>query len=139
VATATKQRDMPCGAEFAYRLVSVDLGQDSDGDPVTSAVVQGTNTPPPLAKKLTGQAAIAMQAFGDALAAHGAIRLGDDFPKNRQCVSLGHWRKACDRHHLSEGDDESAPRTAFRRARQTLQERGLIRVLDGFAWRVAEN
>lgn len=39
VATVTKQRDLPVGAEFAFRLDVVELGRDTDGDPVTSCVV----------------------------------------------------------------------------------------------------
>ncbi len=40
IARATKQRDMPGGAEMAFTLRQVELGRDSDGDPVTSCVVQ---------------------------------------------------------------------------------------------------
>ena len=138
VATATKQRDMVCGAEFAYRLVSVELGHDSDGEALTSAIVEQSEIPPPRTAKLSGQALIAMQAFGDALAAHGEIKRGGDFPQNRQCVSLAHWREACDRHSLTDGEDESAPRKAFARAWKALQEREIIKVLDEFAWRVAD-
>lgn len=137
VATATKQRDMPCGAEFAYRLVSVDLGQDSDGDTVTSAIVQVFELPPPSAAKLSGQALIAIQALENALHQHGETKRGGEFPQNRKCLSLAHWREACERHSLSVGVDESAHRKAFGRAWKTLQERGVIRVLDGFAWKVA--
>lgn len=138
VATAKKQRDMLCGAEFAYQLVSVDLGLDGDGDAVTSAIVQEADIPARRPAKLSGQALIAMQAFGDALAAHGEIKHGGDFPQNRQCVSLAHWREACDRHSLTDGQDESALRQAFGRAWKGLQEKGVIRVLDGFAWRVSD-
>jgi hypothetical protein len=86
---------------------------------------------------LKGQPLIAMQAFGDALAQHGEIKRGGEFPQTRQCVSLAHWREACERHSLSVGVDESAHRKAFGRAWKTLQKRGVIRVLDGFAWKVA--
>lgn len=139
VAATRKQRDLPCGAEFAYRLVSVDLGQDDDGDAITSAIVDRCDTPPKATKPLTGQALIAMQAFGDALAHHGETKRGGDFPQNRKCVSLDHWRAACDRHSLTAGDDPSAARQAFGRAWKSLQERGVVRVLDGFAWRVADD
>jgi len=135
VATATKQRDMICGAEFAYRLATVELGQDCDCGPVTSAIVEPCDTPPKAAKPVTGQALIALQAFGDALANHGETKHGGDFPSNRQCVSLEKWREACDRHHLTDGQDESAPRKAFARAWKALQTAGIVRVLDGFAWR----
>lgn len=37
---ATKQRDWPGGKELRFKLAEVQLGKDSDGDPVTSCVVQ---------------------------------------------------------------------------------------------------
>lgn len=39
-ATTTKQRDMPTGKVFAYRLKEVTLGADPDGDPVNTCVVE---------------------------------------------------------------------------------------------------
>ena len=138
VAATRKQRDMPSGAEFAYRLLTVELGQDADGEAVTSKVVERCDIPPKATKPLNGQTLIAMQAFGDALALHGEIKRGGDFPMNRQCVSLAQWRDACDRHSLTDGQDSSAARQAFGRAWKGLQERQIIRVLDGFAWRVSD-
>lgn len=137
-AEAKKQRDMPSGSIFAYKLRSVFLGNDEDGDAVTSAVVEVTEAPAKRAPRLKGQDLIAMQAFGDALAAHGEIKHGSDFPANRQCVSLDAWREACDRHSLTHGRSDSAARTAFGRAWKSLQEEQIIRVIDGFAWRCAD-
>ncbi|SEN57733.1 AAA domain-containing protein [Pseudorhodobacter antarcticus] len=137
IATTKKQRDMICGAKFAYSLSSVDLGTDGDGDPITSAVVVRADMPLNAAQPLKRQALIAMQALGDALAAHGEVKHGEDFPPNRQCVSLDHWRKACDRHQLTNGGSDSALRQAFGRAWKSLQDGGLVRVLDGFAWMCA--
>jgi len=138
IAETKKQRDMPTGAIFAYMLKGVLIGHDEDGDAVTTAVVEPTEAPAKRAPRLKGQALIAMQAFGDALAAHGAIKHGGDFPPNRQCVSLDHWREACDRHSLTDGGSDSAARTAFGRAWKALQEKQIIRVIDGFAWRCAD-
>lgn len=138
LAETKKQRDMPTGSIFAYKLKGVFLGHDEDGDAITTAVVQEVEAPAKRAPRLKGQALIAMQAFGDALAAHGAVKHGSDFPPNRQCVSLDHWREACDRHSLTDGDSDSAKRTAFGRAWKALQEKQIVRVIDGFAWRCAD-
>ncbi|MBN2629100.1 MAG: AAA family ATPase [Rhodobacteraceae bacterium] len=138
VATQRKQRDMQVGKPFAYTLKSVFLGNDEDGDKVFSAVVLPTEAPAKRPPRLKGQALIAMQAFSDAVKDHGVTKGGEDFPTNRKCVSLEDWREACDRHSLSAGEGDSSKRTAFHKAWKGLQERGVIRVLDGFAWRVAE-
>lgn len=137
-AEATKQRDMPKGTTFNYTLASVYLGDDQDGDAVTSRVVRPTEAPPPSKPKITGQAKIALQAFGDALAHHGTVRTGDMFPQNRQCVSLERWREYCDRLSLSSGETATAKRTAFFKSKAKLQEIGVICVVDDFAWRANE-
>jgi len=90
------------------------------------------------APRLQGQALIAMQAFWDALSAHGETKSGGDFPSTRQCVSLEHWREVCDWHSLSSGEGESSKRTAFHKAWKGLQEKGFVRVIDGFAWKRSE-
>lgn len=133
-AETKKQRDMPSGKVFAYTLRDVVIGKDEDGDSVTSAVVEPTGrvTTGP---KLSPQQRIAMQALDDALAHHGEKKQGDIFPPNRRCVSMERWREYCDRHSLSNGNDSSAARKAFGQAWKSLQEKELIRVVDGFVWR----
>lgn len=138
-ATTRKQRDMPGDAAFHYTLRSVFLGYDEDGDAVTSCVVEPTeDAPKKRGPKITGQAKIALQAFGDALARHGITKTGDLFPTDRQCVSLEHWRAFCDGASLSSGESESANRKAFHDAKRKLQEAGVICIADGFAWRASE-
>jgi hypothetical protein len=137
MAETKKQRDMPSDKVFAYTLRSVFIGNDEDGDAVTSAVVDVAE-PVKKAMRLKGQALIAMQAFGDALADHGETKAGEAFPSNRQCVSLDSWREYCDRHGLTYGASDSAKRQAFGRACKALQEKEIISVLDGFAWRCAD-
>src|SRR5581483_5323891 len=46
VATVTKQRDLPGGDKFAFRLKVVELGQDEDGDAVTTCVVEPVDEVP---------------------------------------------------------------------------------------------
>lgn len=134
MAETRKQRDMPCDNVFAYILRSVFLGTDSDGDAVTSAVVEEAE---PVKKKvrLSGQQEIALQALADAMAHHGEKKLGDMFPQNRRCVPLARWSEYCDRHSLSGGASSSAKRKAFFSAKNALQEKGLIRVVDNYVWK----
>lgn len=46
VATVTKQRDLPSGDQFPFRLAIVELGLDEDGDAVTSCVVEPVDEMP---------------------------------------------------------------------------------------------
>ncbi|WP_386683000.1 helicase RepA family protein [Loktanella sp. R86503] len=139
LAETKKQRDKVGGAVFAFTLKTVVIGLNTHGENVESAVIEPTEAPAKRAPRLKGQALIAMQAFGDALADHGVSKSGEAFPSNRQCVSLDHWREYCDRHKLTDGESASAARQAFGRAWKGLQERGLIRVLDDHAWRCDES
>jgi AAA domain len=50
VATVTKQRDYPSGERFAFRLCSVDLGRDADGDAVMTCVVEHVDDAPPVVR-----------------------------------------------------------------------------------------
>jgi len=136
--TNTKMKDAAPPPPIAFDLVQVEVGRDRMGEAVTSAVLSETEAPAKAPARLKGQALIAMQAFGDALAAHGQIKTGGDFPTNRQCVTLDQWRDACDRHGLTDGESTSAARQAFGRAWKSLQEKGVIRVLDGHAWRCSD-
>jgi hypothetical protein len=135
MAEAKKQRDVSVLGRFAYTLLPVTIGQDGDGDDVTSAVVEPTE-PVVRKPKLPGQAVVALQALDDALAQYGEKKTGELFPGNRQCVSIERWREFCDRRQLSGGD--SAQRKAFHDAKTRLQNGGFICVQDGFVWRVAE-
>lgn len=127
--TNTKMKEADPPADMCLTLHSVEI------EPGVKSAVLVEGEAMPKAAKVTGQAKIALQAFGDALAKHGEVRHGDMFPANRQCVSLERWREFCDRHSLSSGESDSAKRTAFMRAKTTLQEKGVICVVDGFAWR----
>jgi hypothetical protein len=137
MAEAKKQRDVSELGCFAYTLVPVTIGQDGDGDEVTSAVVEPTE---PVRRRpiVRGQALTALQALGEALADRGEVKLGEKWPANRQCVSLEVWQEYCDRHSLSNGTGDSTKRTAFHKAQTQLQNKGIVRVVDGFVWQVAE-
>lgn len=137
LAETKKQRDMPSGAVFAYTLKSVVLGLDEDGDEVTSAVVEATETPTKRKPNLSGQQMVAMKAFDDALSNHGVTKSGKSFPTSHLCVSLDHWREYCVRDGLTGGGSDSAKRQAFGRAKKILEEKGFLCILDGFAWRCA--
>jgi len=47
VAKVMKQRDLPTGEEFHFRLAVVDLDPDEDGEPVSSCVAVPSDAPPP--------------------------------------------------------------------------------------------
>lgn len=134
--SCAKQRDMEMPDRLFFSLETVALGKDSDGDPVTSAVVQPADAPKPKRKPLNGQAEVGMQALRDALRENGATILGPDYPEGKKCVSVEMWRKACDQHGLTTGGSESAQRMAFMRVKNKLLEVNEIRIFEDQVWSV---
>lgn len=137
--TAPKQRDLAQAEPLFFDLRGVELGHDTYGDPVTSAIVVEADAPAKKAKPLSGRNQVAMQALADAIRDHGEHRHGTDFPQSRKVVSKANWRAACDTHGLTDGKSESAARTAFNRAYDALLEMNQIRAFDGCVWMVADD
>jgi RecA-family ATPase len=138
MAKDRKQRDKQRGKIFAYKLQSVFLGNDEDGDAVTSAVVE-TTEPLKEATQLKGQLLIAKLALEDALAAHGQTTPGEGPSDHRKWVSVERWSEHCESRSLSNGGSASAPRTAFHRAKNKLQEKGIVQINgDYVAWTSAD-
>ena len=133
-ATQLKQRDMPKGKDFHYRLETIEIGHDEDGDRVTSAVIE---TAEPVKKKikLKGKNLIAMQALDGAIKEHGEVKRGSEYPASRQCVSVEQWKEYCRKHGLADNDNPAAFRTAFSRAKTALNDIEAIRIFEGYLWR----
>lgn len=134
-----KQRDQEPPEPLHFKLRSVVLGCDEDGDPVTSAVVDVAEPPKPERKPLKGKNEVAMQALYDALRDHGETRTGNLYPSNRKVVHVDRWRDACDAHGLTTGVSDSAARTAFMRAKTKLMDMDEVREFGGYVWRVQDD
>lgn len=134
-----KQRDQEAPKALYFKLRSVTLGKDKDGDPVTSAVVDAAAPPKPDRKPLKGKTEVAMQALRDALNKHGETKTGEDYPLDRKVVHVSRWRALCDKHGLTSGVSDSAARTAFKRAKDGLMELNEVREWNGHVWRVHDD
>lgn len=53
-ARVSKQKDGDDGAAFAFRLLSIELGADDEGEPITSCVVEHQGEPPPVTREPGG-------------------------------------------------------------------------------------
>lgn len=136
VAEARKQRDMAAGRRFAYRLREIELGQDQDGDPVTTCVVEPTETPEKAVNAAPkGKAKVALQALDDALATAGQVRTNPGMWPGGKCVRETEWADMCKRHSLSGSDDPQSQSREFRRQREKLRDQGFVTLMDGYVWR----
>lgn len=113
-----KSKEGRDGLRRSFRLKSVGLGYDADGEPVTSCVVEADNTPGQEEEKpLTPSLKYALDSLGATLDRY-----------NRYTVSLEQWREEFYAHHTA--DNVNAKKVAFRRARMELQNIGKLSVIN---------
>jgi hypothetical protein len=135
-AKATKQRDMMVGKSFLYHLREVELGRDSDGDAITTCVVErAAYGEKPVRAKVTGRAALALQALHTALERDGVTRQGPDYP-DRRGVTGDQWKAACHLHGVYENVQSESERKTFSQAKDALLKKDLVRCFGDVWWLV---
>jgi hypothetical protein len=119
-----------------FRLETVELDADEDGDPVRSCVVAEADLPARAAKEvtLTPKQRTALDCLATTLADHGEeAPLARDIPRNVRVARFARWQEAACRY--KPGDEpEWRKRADLRRTAETLQAKGLIRHVDGWCW-----
>lgn len=134
-----KQRDQEPPKPLYFKLRSVVLGVDEDGDEVTSAVVDEADPPKKEAKPLTGRDEVALNALCEALGEHGETKGGENYPANLKTVHVDRWRDACAQHGLTTGGSDSAARVAFKRAKDRLIDLNRVRQWGDLVWQVVDD
>lgn len=139
-ARVTDQRDMEEGGVFAFALEVVELGQDEDGDPVTTCVAEEVQAGAELkpkgngADQLTGQMRLAYSKLIEVGAAPDCPRTAwrAGMPDGVHPIPVEAWRQSF---YASLADAEpAAKRQAFNRAVTDLQNRHLIGKNDDLVW-----
>lgn len=139
-----KQKDAEDGWKLTFKLKVIELGEDEDGDPVTSCVVVPADASEAVQEKPKGPRlnATQRQALNELQATLQAHRVGvpDDFPIERRGnmaggivtsrkVFQGRWTAIA----ASDKSDSVAAAT-FRRVITDLQNAGLVGVWNDFIW-----
>jgi hypothetical protein len=136
--TVRKNRDGEAGACFGFRLEQVQLGEDEDGDPITSCVVIPTDTPKPASRQraLSGVARVALMALNEAILDHGQVMPATStIPQGVRSVTLDQWRERFVLRYGREHDRNStATRQAFGRGKEALLKSEHIAISDPFVW-----
>ncbi|UIJ43781.1 AAA family ATPase [Sphingomonas cannabina] len=138
-----KQKDAEDGWKLQFRLKVVELGEDEDGDPVTSCVVVPA-TDEIAAQRSRGPSLspTQRQVYNELLAALEAapVSVPRDIPEDQidrmkvgKVVSKSTWRDRWLAIGGSDMESETAART-FRRAITELQNKGLVGVWNDHAW-----
>jgi len=141
VATVEKSRDDQQGETFPFALDVVGLGQDSDGDPVTTCVVRHLDDVPARrrAPALSGVAKVALQALQEAISDHGEPMPGTStIPAGMRAATLDQWRTQFKVRYGTDPDgdgrDREAVKKAFTRAREQLAKAEAVSVSDPYVW-----
>lgn len=136
-----KSKDGQDGNAHPFRLEVVELGEDGDGEPITSCVIAPEEAPAGGKRgcKLPQSAKVALDALKLAQEQHGTPppatvrdRWGMQAPG--VVVTEEQWRDVAYKSGISGSDAPDAKRMAFNRAFQTLQQKEQIRVWDGYVW-----
>jgi len=130
-----KSKDGRDGDAEPFVLESVELGMDADGEPVSSCVVvrgepvQGRNQP-----KLTIAEKLGFSCLQEMLQTQGEKPPEGAPDWVHVAVSESVWRAECYAAGISTGDDPSARKKAFQRARQGLMDKRMVGCRDDLYW-----
>jgi len=118
--TARKVKDGPGGGEYCFRREVVTLGEDEDGDPITSCVIVPDFAPSQKERRLSPGMRLGLETFMAAL--------GDT--EDGAVVHLEAWRDHF--YCVSTADTSEAKKKAFLRARKDLVEAEILAVTNDF-------
>jgi hypothetical protein len=140
IATVELMKDGAQGEEIASRLDPIEVGTDTDGDPISSCMIvplDGGAVRKAPAPKLTKGAKIALAALHGAIAECGEVPpASNHLPAGVKCVTVAQWRDYAYRQGITGSDESRARRIAFQRAHETLVAAKQVAVWDPYAWAV---
>jgi hypothetical protein len=135
-AEVTKQRDGPTGYKFRYRLRVVELGQDQDGDEVTTCRVEQVDGPVEARANLADAARRTLQILQRLIGEQGEIVRKPEYPGSA-CVPVSVWAEECAAQGaISDSADPENRRRAWRKQRDALVDSCSICIRDDLVWEV---
>ena len=134
-ATIEKNKDDEGDWSVGFELEQVVVGQDDDGDNITSCVVIETDVPPKARNRLTGDKATVMEALHDVLCRNDAVVITSyhGIPDNTKCASFEAWRKEFYA-RASDKPSQEAKRQAFSRNSKALRDASFCAFRDDLVW-----
>lgn len=120
-----KAKDGQDGVEHRFRLTTVKIGRDADGDDLTSCIIEPDETKPTSnGRPLTDNQKRGLATFQQAAGVAGIL----DETGNFAGLHLSAWRDAFYRE--STADNDEAKKKAFQRVRRDLVDLGQLSVTD---------
>jgi hypothetical protein len=138
IATVTKQRDGETGRTFAFRLQRIELGEDRDGEPITSCVVMPIeNTEAIKPAKASGRAIPAeylkaLDYLSDVMADFSESIVANGIPAGVKVVHVDRWRDYLKQRALHDGGENG--KKWFQRARASLIANNRVAFDGSYVW-----
>jgi len=137
-ATLEWLKDGDEGEILTSHLKKIDLGQDDDGDPISSCVIQaidaddvGRSEPTRKPSDRQKLAIVALQNVVTTMGEPAPSTFG--LPADVRAVPVSAWRDELERRGTVDSDG-SNPRQEFRRLKEALQARTFIAIRDDLVW-----
>jgi hypothetical protein len=136
VVTVQRMKDGPEGDSVVSRLETVEVGNDIDGDPITSCVVVPVDSAllKPTAKRLSPTQVLARRSLAELLCDDVATHTISLPSGTVRAVRLEDWRARCERDGFGADAIPDSRRRMFQRVREKLQVSCVIGVRDGLVW-----
>jgi hypothetical protein len=138
-ATIIHAKDDADGARMAFTLEIVDLGTDSDNDPITTLVLNEMETPLPQkvqTEQLSKNEDLALGCLQKAINADAVLIHVGDPPVERAAVTVEQWRTWF-YVEGKPGEAQETKRQAFKRAVEALQWKKRIGAENDYIWRLS--
>jgi hypothetical protein len=137
IVTVERMKDGPEGDTIASRLEAVEVGQDSDGNAITSCIIVPVENVPKAAtvtRKLSDRQRLALDALTECTADRGAPPPSHfGLPGTVRAVNVNNWRDELFTRGVLDHEAKN-PRKDFQRIKESLQARKLIGTRDNLAW-----
>jgi hypothetical protein len=140
MARVEAMKDGEAGAVIASRLEQVEVGRDTDGDPLTSCVivpVEGEAADAAARKpvRMSKAAQIALRALNEAIDECGEPTPASNYiPAGARVTTLARWRDYAYRRGISASDEPRASQQAFKRASEHLIASDSVKVWGENVW-----
>jgi hypothetical protein len=138
VVTVERMKDGPEGDSLASGLEPIEVGTDTDGDPISSCVVlpveetSSTARAAAAGRKLSDRQRLALDALAECDTEPAPASFG--LPADMHVANLNRWREELFSRGVLDTEAKS-PREDFRRVKNSLQARRLIGVWEDRVWR----
>jgi hypothetical protein len=132
-------KDDADGEALGFKLLPVELGEDDDGDPITTLLVEELDRPPQPSAKLPKNASAALGMLANLIAGQGEpLPARADFPLHVHGCREEAWASECESRRLSTSQRERDRRRAFNHAYEVLLQAHRVAARDGWVWLSSE-